>query len=138
MAAYDTTTNVWTAASDGDLETVRRCIENGMAPHTPDAQGYTCLHAAASYGHHELLRFLIARPGVNLNCGDEDGDTPLHVVEDLESCRMLLAAVGAGSTRNGDGLTPAGGGPQGMTNEMAALRPMPKRLRMTTKTKGIR
>ena len=108
MAAYDTQTNVWTAASDGDLETVRRCIENGMAPHTPDAQGYTCLHAAASYGHHDLLRFLIARPGVNLNCGDEDGDTPLHVVEDVESCRMLLAAGADASVRNGDGLSPAG------------------------------
>jgi ankyrin repeat protein len=109
MAAYDTTTNIWTAASDGDLETVRRCIEAGAhAPHTPDAQGYTCLHAAASYGHHELLRFLIARPGVNLNCGDEDGDTPLHVVEDVESCRMLLAAGADASVRNGDGLSPAG------------------------------
>ena len=68
----------------------------------------TCLHAAASYGHHELLRFLIARPGVNLNCGDEDGDTPLHVVEDVESCRMLLAAGADASVRNGDGLSPAG------------------------------
>ena len=108
MAAYDASVNVWTAASDGDLETVRRCIENGMAPHTPDAQGYTCLHAAASYGHHELLQYLIARPGVNLNCGDEDGDTPLHVVEDVESCRMLLAAGADASVRNGDGLSPAG------------------------------
>ena len=109
MAAYDTQTNVWTAASDGDLETVRRCIESGAhAAHTPDAQGYTCLHAAASYGHHELLQYLIARPGVDLNCGDEDGDTPLHVVEDLESCRMLLAAGADPSKRNGDGLSPAG------------------------------
>ena len=109
MAAYDASVNVWTAASDGDLATVRRCIESGAhAPHTPDAQGYTCLHAAASYGHHELLRFLIARPGVNLNCGDEDGDTPLHVVEDVESCRMLLAAGADPSKRNGDGLSPAG------------------------------
>ena len=108
MAAYDAV-NVWTAASDGDLETVRRCIESGThAPHTPDAQGYTCLHAAASYGHHELLRFLIARPSVDLNCGDEDGDTPLHVVEDLDSCRMLLAAGADPSKRNGDGLSPAG------------------------------
>ena len=109
MAAYDTQTNVWTAASDGDLETVRWCIESGAhTPHTPDAQGYTCLHAAASYGHHELLQYLIARPGVNLNCGDEDGDTPLHVVEDVESCRMLLAAGADASVRNGDGLSPAG------------------------------
>ena len=109
MAAYDATTNVWTAASDGDLDTVRRCIEGGAhQPHTPDEQGYTCLHAAASYGHHELLQYLIARPGVNLNCGDEDGDTPLHVVEDVESCRMLLAAGADPSKRNGDGLSPAG------------------------------
>ncbi len=109
MAAYDAQTNVWTAASDGDLDTVRRCIEGGAhQPHTPDEQGYTCLHAAASYGHHELLQYLIARPGVNLNCGDEDGDTPLHVVEDVESCRMLLAAGADPSKRNGDGLSPAG------------------------------
>ena len=109
MAAYDASVNVWTAASDGDLDTVRRCIEGGAhQPHTPDEQGYTCLHAAASYGHHELLQYLIARPGVNLNCGDEDGDTPLHVVEDVESCRMLLAAGADASVRNGDGLSPAG------------------------------
>ena len=109
MAAYDASVNVWTAASDGDLDTVRRCIEGGAhQPHTPDEQGYTCLHAAASYGHHELLQYLIARPGVNLNCGDEDGDTPLHVVEDVESCRMLLAAGADPSKRNGDGLSPAG------------------------------
>ena len=109
MAAYDTQTNVWTAASDGDLAIVKRCIESGAhAPHTPDAQGYTCLHAAASYGHHELLQYLIARPGVNLNCGDDDGDTPLHVVEDVESCRMLLAAGADASVRNSDGLSPAG------------------------------
>ena len=106
MAAYDASVNVWTAASDGDLDTVRRCIEGGAhQPHTPDEQGYTCLHAAASYGHHELLQYLIARPGVNLNCGDEDGDTPLHVVEDVESCRMLLAAGADPNLANFEGAT---------------------------------
>ena len=130
MAAYDTV-NVWTAASDGDLATVKRCIESGAhAPHTPDAQGYTCLHAAASYGHHELLQYLIARPGVNLNCGDEDGDTPLHVVEDVESCRMLLAAGADASVRNGDGLSPAGNargeGRDAIADLLAQARPMPR------------
>ena len=38
----------------------------------------------------------------------QNGDTPLHVVEDVESCRMLLAAGADASVRNGDGLSPAG------------------------------
>ena len=65
-----------------------------------------------------------------------DGKTrvyPRQSEADIREQRGKSAALAAN-----DGLTPAGGGPQGMTNELAALRPMPKRLRMTTKTKGIK
>ena len=51
--------------------------------------------------------------------------------------RAKVASKSAALAAN-DGLTPAGGGPQGMVNELGQMRPMPKRLRMTTKTKGIR
>ena len=79
-----------------------------MAPHTPGRARVLRVSALCrSCSHHELLRFLIARPGVNLNCGDEDGDTPLHVVEDVESCRMLAAGAGRG-VPGGGGLSPAG------------------------------
>ena len=53
---------------------------------------------------------------------------PRQSEADTREQRGKLAALAAN-----DGLTPAGGGLQGMMNEMAALRPMPKRLRMTTK-----
>ena len=58
---------------------------------------------------------------------------PRQSEADIRDQRCKSAALAAN-----DGLTPAGGGPQGMTTELAALRPMPKRLRMTTKTRGIK
>lgn len=127
MAAYNAP-NIWTAASDGDLETVRAAVNAGAhAPDQPDEQGYTCLHAAASYGHHALLHFLVARPGVDLSCGDEDGDTPLHVVEDVQSARILLAAGADPAWRNAEGLSPAGNargeGRDALADLLAAANP---------------
>ena len=58
---------------------------------------------------------------------------PRQSEADIREMRGKSAALAAN-----DGLTPAGGGPQGMVNELGQMRPMPKRLRMTTKTKGIR
>lgn len=55
--------NVWIAAGDGDLERVKFWLEEGgtwstdagMTPTTPDDSKYTPLHAAASYGQHDVL-----------------------------------------------------------------------------------
>ena len=58
---------------------------------------------------------------------------PRQSEADIREMRGKSAALAAN-----DGLTPAGGGPQGMVNELGQMRPMPKRLRMTTKTKGVR
>ena len=58
---------------------------------------------------------------------------PRQSEADIREQRGKSAALAAN-----DGLTPAAGGPQGMVNELGQMRPMPKRLRMTTKTKGVR
>ena len=58
---------------------------------------------------------------------------PRQSEADIREMRGKSAALAAN-----DGLTPAGGGPQGTVNELGQMRPMPKRLRMTTKTRGIR
>ena len=58
---------------------------------------------------------------------------PRQSEADIREMRGKAAALAAN-----DGLTPAAGGPQGMVDELGQLRPMPKRLRMTKKTKGIR
>eukprot|EP00629_Pelagomonadales_sp_RCC1024_P003808 CAMPEP_0119271792 /NCGR_PEP_ID=MMETSP1329-20130426/8237_1 /TAXON_ID=114041 /ORGANISM="Genus nov. species nov., Strain RCC1024" /LENGTH=259 /DNA_ID=CAMNT_0007271845 /DNA_START=159 /DNA_END=935 /DNA_ORIENTATION=- len=100
--------NAWTAASDGDMDKLRIMIDSGAhRPDEPDEQGYTCLHAAASYGHHEMLKYLLTGRPVNPNCRDEDGDTPLHVCEDVESVNILLAHGADPSLVNSDGWTPA-------------------------------
>lgn len=99
--------NVWTAASDGDLAKVRIMIDSGAhRADEPDPQGYTCIHAAASYGHHDLLRYLLGQLAVDVNCKDEDGDSPLHNCEDIETAKILLDAGADPSAVNSDGKTP--------------------------------
>lgn len=48
-------------------------------------------HAAASYGHEELLAFLLSQGG-DATLRDSDGDTPLHYCESPACGDMLLAA----------------------------------------------
>ena len=100
--------NVWTAASDGQLEIVRVMIDSGAhRADEGDAQGYTCLHAASSYGHHDLLRYLLAQVAVDVNCKDEDGDSPLHYCEDVATATILLQHGADPSAPNSNGQTPA-------------------------------
>lgn len=40
--------------------------EGGMDVNAQDENGYSCMHAAASYGHTELLQYLVQRGG-NVN-----------------------------------------------------------------------
>lgn len=47
-------------------------------------------HAAASYGHCELIDFLIQK-GADVNIRDPDGDTPLLVVEDGQTLEKLVS-----------------------------------------------
>jgi hypothetical protein len=41
------------------------------------------MHAAASYAHTDILEYLISVGG-DINLRDDDGDTPLYVVESIE------------------------------------------------------
>merc|ERR1712098_750524 len=47
---------------------------------TQDGNGYTAVHAAASWGHLGLLADLLARDPSAANVVDFDNDTPLHYV----------------------------------------------------------
>lgn len=72
-----------------------------------DAHGYSLLHAAASYSHAKLLRCLVkdfqADPNKLL---DEDGETCLFVVENVECARVLVEELGCKiDARNNDGQT---------------------------------
>ncbi|EEY64277.1 uncharacterized protein PITG_02822 [Phytophthora infestans T30-4] len=97
--------NVWTVASDGDVESVKAFLASGGDVNAMDENGYTPLQAAVSYNHMELVVFLLAS-GADVKLGDNDMDTPLHRCETVE-CAKLLLEHGAGlNARNSEGQTP--------------------------------
>lgn len=100
--------NIWVAASDGDLSTVKAYIEsNQFTANSKDPNGYTPIHAAVSYGHTELLKYLIENGG-DINIQDAEGDSPLHHVEDAKLARLLVETYKADwKLKNQEGQTPA-------------------------------
>ncbi|KNZ45476.1 hypothetical protein VP01_807g6 [Puccinia sorghi] len=90
--------NIWVAAGDGDLDRVKVSISQrqtketldqarnwsklgfffhvmltGLSPTIADENSYTPLHAAASWGRLEVLRYLHAQ-GADMNTTDEEGE----------------------------------------------------------------
>jgi hypothetical protein len=63
-------------------------------------------HAAASYGHLDIIEYLISHGG-NIDVEDFDGDTPLFVVETPEVAKFLIEKGADASHRNHEGTTPA-------------------------------
>ena len=72
-----------------------------------DAHGYSLLHAAASYSHANLLRCLVTEFNADPNkLFDEDGETCLFVVENVECARVLVEELECKiDIRNNDGQT---------------------------------
>ncbi|KAH8994876.1 ankyrin [Lactarius akahatsu] len=101
-------TNIWVAAGDGNLGRVRELIEHqcklSTSPNVPDSFTYTPMHAAASYGHLDVLAYLISRGG-DVNVTDEDGETPLYTVENIETAQYLVDHGADPALRNNEGLT---------------------------------
>lgn len=88
-------TNIWIASADNDQEYVKNALSSGThTANDKDANGYTPIHAAASYAHVDLLRYLISHGG-DVNITDEDGDTPLHSVESIEAAKVLVEEFNA-------------------------------------------
>ncbi|KAK6515491.1 hypothetical protein TWF506_007825 [Arthrobotrys conoides] len=101
--------NIWIAASDGDTSQVLSYLSaDPSLVNAKDENGYTPIHAAASYGHLDLLRTLIKDYGGDVNLRDEDGDTPLFTSESVEVAKVLVEELGADwSLKNDIGMTAA-------------------------------
>jgi hypothetical protein len=83
-------------------------LDSGLSPESADRAGYTAIHAASSYGHIDLLRFLIKERNGDINVQDAEGDTPLHMCEFVGIARTMIEEFGADvSIRNKEGLTAA-------------------------------
>lgn len=98
--------NIWIAASDGKIDLVEGFLNQGLSANDKDPNGYTPVHAAASYGHIELLSKLCTNYGGDINIQDNDGDTPLHHCEDLETVKFIVDNLnGNYQLPNNDGKT---------------------------------
>ncbi|AQZ13763.1 YCR051W [Zygosaccharomyces parabailii] len=100
--------NIWIAASDGKIPLVDQLLQqnyHGNA-NVKDPNGYTPVHAAAAYGHIDLLRKLCKQYGGDINIKDVDGDTPLHHCEDPITAKVIVEELGGDTTlTNGEGKT---------------------------------
>ena len=97
------TYNIWEACSDGNLAKVQEFISSGTyRVDQTDEYGYTPIHAATSYGHLEVIQYLL-NEGASIHTTDPDGDTPLHVCEDERVARYLISLGADPSFCNNDG-----------------------------------
>jgi len=94
------------AASDGDLNLLQQSLAHLSAPATiADTNGLTPLHAAASYNHLDIVRWLFTQ-NVDVNATDSDGDTPLHHCENASAAKVLVEEGRADYTiKNSEGQT---------------------------------
>ncbi|KAI5299781.1 Ribonucleotide-diphosphate reductase (RNR), small subunit [Ascosphaera pollenicola] len=100
--------NIYILASDNSPALLEQLRKNPQLAHSQDEHGYSLLHAAASWGHIDLLRSLVREFNVDINMTDEDGDTCLFTAESLEVAKCLVEELGIDKNiKNGEGLTAA-------------------------------
>jgi hypothetical protein len=93
-------------ATDGDLSLVKAQLDSGRSTvNDQDSNGYNALMAAASYGHTEVVRFLLSVEGCDVNLCDAEGDTALHYCTDLECAKLLVGAGVNLSIKNNQDMT---------------------------------
>ena len=97
--------NVWVAASDGNIAKVQAFIAaDPTTVSSGDENGYTAIHAAAAYGHKELVQLLLAA-GADIHAQDNDGDTPLHHCDMPEMAAFLISLGANPLAANNEGKT---------------------------------
>ncbi len=84
------------AAYMGDIEKVKRYLDDGININSQEGAGCTALHAAASGGRKDIVEFLIGR-GANVDLKDTSAMTPLYyaATHNREDIADLFLAKGA-------------------------------------------
>lgn len=94
-------TNPFLLAADDPTALLSLLRENPSLASGQDEHGYSLVHAAASYGHLDLLRTLVREYQVDVNLRDEDEETALFVVETVDAAKVLVEELGADITIKG-------------------------------------
>lgn len=97
--------NIFILAADNSPSLLPLLRSNTALASSQDEHGYSILHAAASYNHINLLRTLLNEYHVDVNMKDEDGETPLFVVETVEAAQILVQSGADLTIKNDEGVT---------------------------------
>ncbi|PWY83232.1 hypothetical protein BO94DRAFT_536704 [Aspergillus sclerotioniger CBS 115572] len=98
--------NPYILAADNPGAVLTLLQSNPSIASNQDEHGYSLLHAAASYGHIDLLRALVKDFHVDVNLLDEDGETCLFVTESLDIAKCLVEELAVDyNKRNDEGFT---------------------------------
>lgn len=98
--------NLYILAADNPSAVLSHLRSDSSRASNQDEHGYSLLHAAASYGHIELLRALVQEFHVDPNLTDEDNETCLFVAEQLDIAKCLVEELGVDAKhKNDEGFT---------------------------------
>jgi hypothetical protein len=83
--AISNVSELYRACRDSEVSNVRRLLPltSISALNRLESNGSSCLHAASSYGHTDIVRFLLEH-GASRRINDRNGRTPLDVARDDE------------------------------------------------------
>jgi len=80
------------AASEGDLDELKKILGRGIDINLTDYDGRTVLHLAVCNNHIEIVKFLVMEKKMNVNCFDRFRMTPLRdalTYRNFEICQIL-------------------------------------------------
>lgn len=98
--------NAYVLAADNPSAVLSLLSQDPSIASKQDEHGYSLLHAAASYGHIDLLCALVKDYLVDVNLLDEDGETCLFVTERVDIAKCLVEELGVNYNKaNDEGLT---------------------------------
>jgi hypothetical protein len=92
-------TELWWAARDGRIDTVKRLMAAVENPNARDMDGQGPLHAAARGGHAAVVELLLTY-GADPNLRDRYGTTPLHVGVEAAHAHTARLLLNGGSDVN--------------------------------------
>lgn len=90
------------AASEGQLDTVRRFIDGGIGADGEDRHGNRAINLAAKNGRLDVVQFLVGR-GAQLNKPDGIGRTPLLAAAEGDHDRIIEYLVSVDADIDGRG-----------------------------------
>lgn len=96
------------AAKRGNLPFIEECLSNLVSVNGLDKSGSTALHWAASAGHPDCARRLLAVRNVEINVQNKLGDTPMHNASwkgHADIVDMLLLKGANKAIKNNEGQT---------------------------------